>query len=63
MVELEQRIIGITTDDPNEAFAELRQRRGTGEWSWDMADVRLMSDPPRTVHRWCVFRRISPNEE
>jgi hypothetical protein len=58
----QRTITALTTDDPDEAFKELRRRRETGEWGWDMADVRHMTDPPRTVHRWYVFRRVVSEE-
>lgn len=46
----------LTTDDPEEAFRVLRQKRDTGETGWDMAEVSHMAIRPKTVHRWCVFR-------
>jgi len=53
------RTIELTTDDPQEAFDALRQKRSTGESGWDMAEVRHMEDPPRTAYKWCVFRKLS----
>jgi hypothetical protein len=54
-----ERRIGTTTDDPEEAFQYLQEKRREGEDGWDMAEVRFMEDPPRTVHKWCVFRITS----
>jgi hypothetical protein len=50
-------VIGLLTDDPEEAFTYLRDKRSIGEIGWDMAEVRHMQDPPRTAHKWCVFRK------
>lgn len=51
-----KRTIHLTTDDADEAFTVLREKRATGEPGWDMAEVRHMEDPPKTVEKWCVFR-------
>lgn len=51
-----KRSIHLTTDDADEAFDALRSKRATGESGWDMAEVRHMEDPPKTVDKWCVFR-------
>lgn len=54
-----KRLIAKTTDDENEAFDILRLKRGEyGGDKWDMAEVRHMTDPPKTIHKWCVFRII-----
>jgi hypothetical protein len=50
------RHIVLTTDDGEEAFRELLLRKKTGESGWDMAEVRWMSDPPKTIHKFCVFQ-------
>lgn len=57
------RIIGLTTDDRDEAFDYLMKKRGIPEEGWDMAEVRWMRDPPRTIHKWCVFRTVLEEEE
>jgi hypothetical protein len=56
-VEVDRRI-GTTTDDPEEAFQYLQEKRREGEDGWDMAEVRFMEDPPRTIHKWCVFQIV-----
>lgn len=53
------RVITHTTDDPEVAFVILKEKRATGQDGWDMAEVRTMSDPPKTKHKWCVFRVIT----
>ncbi len=54
-VEKEHRQIALTTDDADRALEELHRRREQ-ETGWDMAEVRLMENPPMTVNRYCVFR-------
>lgn len=54
--ETSKRIVHLTTDDENEAFDVLREKRYTREQGWDMAEVRHMEDPPATKYKWCVFR-------
>jgi hypothetical protein len=49
--------IGLITSDVHKAYAYLLKKRSTGEDNWDMAEVRWMKDPPRTIHKWCVFRK------
>lgn len=50
----------MTTDDPEEAYAELRKLRAQRDGvRWDMAEVRQMADPPRTANRYCVFAKSS----
>lgn len=48
--------IAVLTSDPDDAMAELRRRRATGESGWDMALVREMPDPPKTAHVYAVFQ-------
>ena len=57
------RYFVMTTDDVNEAYDELRRRRATGERGWDMAEVRTMTVPPKTVHIFCVFRDVQNSRE
>lgn len=56
------RRIWLCTDSPEQALAELRERRATGEAGWDMAAVRQMPDPPRTTCRFAVFRVVKPDD-
>lgn len=54
-----KRMIAKTTDDEDEAFEVLQQKRSEpGGSRWDMARVREMTEPPKTTHKWCVFRNI-----
>ena len=53
-------VIWLLTDNEEEALAELRfLRRGSEGTGWDMAKVSEMTNPPRTVHKYCVFRKTS----
>lgn len=53
-----RRRIWLLTDSREQALAELRERRATGETGWDMAAVRRMADPPRTTCRFAVYRTL-----
>lgn len=56
-----RRHIVLTTDDPQEAFDKLNEKKKgdqTGKEKWAMADVRQMLDPPMTVFKYAVFRII-----
>lgn len=50
------RRIALITDDPEEAFLFLREKRLTGEKGWDMNMTKFMEYPPETTHKWCVYR-------
>ena len=61
LADIERRFT-LVTDDPEEAFNELRRQRATGAMGWDMAEVRHMTVPPRTFHRYCVFRDVRKSQ-
>jgi len=52
----------LFTDDEDEASAELRSRRAasalhdTAYRGWDIGEVSLMEDPPKTDKKYCVFQ-------
>jgi hypothetical protein len=60
---MERRVV-LTTDDEDEAFRELLNRRGLAAGvdgepryrGWDMAEVVDMVDPPDTKYKFCVFQ-------
>jgi hypothetical protein len=60
---IERRVV-LLTDDEDEAFVELQNRRGLAAGvdgepryrGWDMAEVQDMVDPPDTTHKFCVFQ-------
>jgi len=59
-----ERRIWLLTDSPEQALAELRERRrATGEAGWDMAEVRRMPDPPQTACRFAVFHQTPSTKE
>jgi len=39
-----------------DAASDLWKLRAVGEHKADLADVRVMTDPPRTVNRWALIR-------
>jgi len=45
-------------DDASEAYKEFKKRKEAGEEGIAFADVRNMTDPPKTVHRWIVYRLV-----
>ena len=62
MAAPERRYV-LFTDDEDEAFAELCSRRSDAGYQdgpryrgWDMAEVRLMTNPPKTAKKFCVFQ-------
>ena len=48
----------LFTDDQQEAFAELKKRKGAGEQNVAVAEQRNMTDPPKTPHKYVVFKII-----
>lgn len=45
-----------TFADRLEAAAMLWKLRAAGDHDTDLADVRIMDNPPRTANRWAVIR-------
>jgi hypothetical protein len=52
----------LFTDDEAEAQGELSSRRAAstidheGYRGWDIGEVQYMTDPPKTIHKFCVFQ-------
>lgn len=53
-----RRIVLHEDDDASEAYKEFKKRKEAGEEGIAFADVRNMTDPPKTVHRWIVYRLV-----